>query len=161
MQNSNFITSEDGRYLEDYVVGAVHEFGAITVEEADIIAFAQRFDPQPFHADPETARKSFFGGIIASGWHTVSLVMRMCVDEYLARAVSLGSPGIDELRWLKPVRPGDTLSARVTVLQAKRSRSKPDRGVLRSYIEALNQRSEVVMTMNALTLMVCRGPHLK
>jgi acyl dehydratase len=143
-------------YFEDYVAGAVQEFGSIAVEEAEVIAFAQRFDPQPFHIDPEVARQSFFGGLIASGWHTAALTMRLVVEHYLAAAASLGSPGIDELRWLKPVRPGDTLSVRVTVLEAKRSRSKPDRGIVRSALEVLNQHREVVMTMQALNMMRCR-----
>lgn len=152
-----FTHSIEDRYLEDYVPGAVHEFGSIAVEEAEIIAFAQRFDPQPFHTDPEAAKRSVFGGLIASGWFTSSLMMRLFVDHYLSQVASLSSPGVDELRWLKPVRPGDVLSLRVTVMEVKRSRSKPDRGILRSYIEVLNQRREVVMTMKALNLLSCRG----
>ncbi len=151
-----FMHSIEDRYLEDYVPGAVHEFGSIAVGEAEIIAFAQRFDPQPFHTDPEAAKRSVFGGLIASGWFTSSLMMRLFVDHYLSRVASLSSPGVDELRWLKPVRPGDVLSLRVTVMEVKRSRSKPDRGILRSYIEVLNQRCEVVMTMKALNLLGCR-----
>jgi acyl dehydratase len=151
-----FTHSIEDRYLEDYIAGAVHEFGSIEVEEGEIIAFAQRFDPQPFHTDPRAAEQSVFGGLIASGWFTSSLMMRLFVDHYLSRVASLSSPGVDELRWLKPVRPGDVLSLRVTVMEVKRSRSKPDRGVLRSYIEVLNQRHEVVMTMKALNLLLCR-----
>lgn len=151
-----FATPVENRYLEDYVEGEVHEFGSIEVHEAEVIAFGQRFDPQPMHADPEAAKQSIFGGLIASGWHSASLMMRIFVDHYLSRVASLASPGVDELRWLKPVRPGDTLSLRITVLEAKRSRSKPDRGILRSYVEALNQRGETVMTMNALNLLRCR-----
>src|SRR5262245_65071425 len=102
------------RYFEDYVAGATHEFGSILVEEAEVVSFAKRFDPQPFHIDPEAASQSIFGGLIASGWHSASLMMRLIVDHYLAHASSLGSPGVDELRWLKPVRPGDELSIRAT-----------------------------------------------
>jgi acyl dehydratase len=156
MTKTTFPTAIDNRYLEDYVPGAVHEFDGIVVEEAEVIAFGQRFDPQPFHTDPEAAKSSAFGGLIASGWHTASLMMRLFVDHYLSRVASLGSPGVDALRWLKPVRPGDRLVLRVTVHEVKRSRSKPDRGVLHSYIEVLNQRREVVMTMKALNLLLCR-----
>jgi acyl dehydratase len=142
-------------YFEDYVASTVQEFGSIAVEEAEVIAFARRFDPQPFHTDPAAAQQSVFGGLIASGWHTTALTMRMVVEHYLA-AASLGSPGIDELRWLKPVRPGDTLTVRATVLETQRSRSKPDRGVVRTFVEVLNQHREVVMSMKALNIMRCR-----
>lgn len=143
-------------YFEDYVVGTVHEFGSIAVEEAEVIDFARRFDPQPFHIDPAAAKQSVFGGLIASGWHTAAMMMGMIVEHYLAQSASLGSPGIDELRWLKPVRPGDTLTARVTVLESRRSRSKPDRGIVYSLIEVLNQHQEMVMTLKALNLIRCR-----
>jgi len=156
MDNAVFSTSVDDRYFEDYVAGSVHECGSIAVEEGEAVAFAQRFDPQPIHTDPAAAKQSVFGGLIASGWHTASLMMRLFVDHYLSRVASLSSPGVDELRWLKPVRPGDQLSLRVTVLETKRSRSKPDRGIVRSYIEVRNQRSEAVMTMNAVNLLRCR-----
>lgn len=156
MERDTFTTPIDQRYFEDYIPGAVHEFGPITVEEAEIISFAKRFDPQPFHTDPEAAKKSVYGGLIASGWHSASLMMRLFVDHYLSRVSSLGSPGLDQLRWLEPVRPGDTLSVRVTVTEARRSRSKPDRGILHSYCETLNQHGKVVMTMKALNLLMCR-----
>jgi acyl dehydratase len=156
MSSATFTTPVEERYFEDYVAGAVHEFDGIKVEEAEIIAFGKRFDPQPFHTDPEAAKESAFGGLIASGWHTASLMMRLFVDHYLSRVASLGSPGVDALRWLKPVRSGDRLVLRVTVHEVKRSRSKPDRGILHSYIEVLNQRREVVMTMKALNLLLCR-----
>lgn len=157
MSHQTFATSIDDRYLEDYVVGAAYEFGSIPVDSAEVVKFGRRFDPQPFHTDPEAAKQSSFGGLIASGWHTASLMMKLFVENYLTRAASLGSPGVDELRWLKPVRPGDELTLRVTVAEASRSRSKPDRGILRSYIEMLNQDGEVVMTMMALNVVGCRG----
>lgn len=157
MSSSTWTIPIDERYFEDYVAEAVHEFGTITVEEADVIAFAQRFDPQIFHVDPEAAKQTMFGGLIASGWHTAGMMMRLLVDHYLSSVASLGSPGIDELRWTKPVRPGDQLSIRVTVLETKRSRSKPDRGVIRSLVEVMNQQREVVMTINAMNLMLCRS----
>jgi acyl dehydratase len=156
MKLETFVTPIDQRYFEDYIVGAVYELGSIGVEEAEIISFAKRFDPQPFHTDHQAAQKSVYGGLIASGWHSASLMMRLVVDHYLSRVASLGSPGVDELRWLKPVRPGDTLYLRVTVTEARRSRSKPDQGIIHSYREMLNQHGEVVMTMKAINLMACR-----
>jgi len=156
MRKAAFRTSIESRYFEDYVAGEVHEFGSIEVDEREIIAFARCYDPQPFHTDPDAARESIYGGLIASGWHTSCLMMRLLVDHYLSRAGNLGSPGIDELRWPKPVRPGDTLSVRVTILKANRSRSKPDRGIIHSYIEVLNQQSEVVMTMKVVNFVRCR-----
>ncbi len=156
MDNATIGSPVEPRYFEDYVVGTVHGFGSITVEEAEIIEFARRFDPQPFHTDPETARQSIYGNLIASGWHTAGLMMRLLVEHYLSPGASLGSPGVDELRWLKPVRPADVLSARVTVLEAAVSRSKPDRGLVRSHVEVLNQHGEVVMTMKAMNLFLCR-----
>ena len=157
MSSAIFASPIEDRYFEDYIPGAVHECGSIAVEEAEVLAFGRRFDPQPFHTQPEEAKESVFGGLIASGWHTASLMMRLFVDHYLSRVASLSSPGVDELRWLKPVRPGDELSLWVTVLETSRSRSKPDRGVVRSYIEVRNQRGEVVMTMKALNLLGCRN----
>ena len=134
------------RYFEDYVEGDVHRFGTIAVEADEMIAFAKRFDPQTMHTDPEAAKHTPFGGLIASGWHTAGLVMRLYVEHYLTHVASLASPGLDELRWLKPVRPGDTLSVRVTVLKTVPSKSKPDRGAVTSFVEVINQAGEVVMT---------------
>jgi len=151
-----FTTPAEDRYFEDYVPGSVHEFGSIAVEEAEMINFARRFDPQPFHIDPEAAKQSIFGRLIASGWHTASLAMRLLVDHYISHVASLGSPGVDELRWLKPVRPGDTLSVRITLLVAQRSRSKPDQGFIRGSTEVLNQHGEVVMTMKSGGFVRCR-----
>jgi len=156
MSGAKFTTPIDQRYFEDYVQGSVYEFGYVKVEEAEIISFAKRFDPQPFHTDPDAAEHTMYKGLIASGWHSASLMMRLFVEHYLSSVASLGSPGVDELRWLKPVRPGDTMSLRVTVTKTNRSRSKPDRGIVHSYVEALNQNSEVVMTMKALNFLSCR-----
>jgi acyl dehydratase len=152
-----FNSAIDDRYLEDYVPGGVHEFGEMLVTEQEIVEFARRYDPQDFHTDPVRAAGSRFGGLIASGWLTCALMMRMFSDHYLTRNASLSSPGLDEVRWLAPVRPGDVLHSRVTVLEARRSSSKPDRGILRSKIEVLNQRGEVVMTMLAMNLIACRA----
>lgn len=151
-----FTVPIDERYFEDYVAGSVHEFGSITVKEEDIISFAQRFDPQVFHTDPGAAQNTIFGGLIASGWHTAALMMRMYADHYLSHVSSLGSPGLDELRWLEPVRPGDELSLRVTVLETRRSRSSPDQGIVRSFIEVMNQDDTVVMSMTAVNFFLCR-----
>lgn len=153
MNTTTFTTPVEQRYFEDYIPGEHHEFGPIPVEADEVISFAQRFDPQPFHTDPEAGKRSIYGGIIASGWHTASLMMRLFVDHYLSHVASLGSPGVDELRWLKPVYPGDMLWLHVTVIDAVRSRSKPDRGIIRSDIQVLNQRRDVVMTMKALNFL--------
>jgi acyl dehydratase len=146
----------DNRWFEDYEPGSVHEFGSIRVDEEEVLAFGRRFDPQVFHTDPEAAKGTEYGGLIASGWHTAALMMRMYSDHYLSKVATLVSPGVDDLRWLLPVRPGDELSLRVTVAEARRSRSKPDRGIVRSDVEVLNQRGEVVMTVSALNFFLCR-----
>ena len=153
-----FSHSIDDRYFEDYVEGDVHSFGSVAVEADEIIEFAKRYDPQAFHTDPEAAKRTPFRGLIASGWHTVGLMMRLYVEHYLTHIASLASPGIDELRWLKPVRPGDTLSVRVTVLKATPSRSKPDRGAVTSFIEVFNQAGEAVMTLRAVNMIARRTP---
>lgn len=134
-------------YFEDFPVGSRKQCGSRTVTEAEILAFAREFDPQPFHIDAEAAKRSIFGGIVASGWHTASMAMRLQVDAILSQSHSLGSPGIDELRWLKPVRPGDTLSLAVEVLEARPSQSKPDRGSIKVRYVMTNQKDEEVMTM--------------
>lgn len=152
MTKTTFTTSREDRYLEDYVEGDIHEFGPIPITENDIMEFGRKFDPQVFHTDPVRAKETVYGGLIASGWHTSSLFMRLFVENYLAGKASLGSPGVDELRWLQPVRPGDSLTLRVTVHKVKPSTSKPDRGVLFSYCEMVNQKNEVVSTMMALNL---------
>ena len=158
MKLSSFSVSVEDRYLEDYRAGAVYEFGTMQATEADIIEFGKRFDPQVFHTSPQAAQQTGYGGLIASGWHTAGMMMRLFVDHYLSHAASLGSPGVDELRWIKPVRPGDTLTMRVTVTATRRSATKPDRGVLHSFIEMLNQNREVVMSMKAVNLLLCREP---
>ena len=146
------------RYFEDYVGGDVHRFGTIAVEADEMIAFAKRFDPQTMHTDPEAAKHTPFGGLIASGWHTAGLVMRLFVEHFLTHVASLASPGLDELRWLKPVRPGDTLSVRVTVLKTAPSKSKPDRGAVTSFVEAINQAGDIVMTFKGVNIIAKRPP---
>lgn len=156
MSGDGFTTPIEARYFEDYVAGSIHEFGAAEVSEDEIIKFAERYDPQFIHTDPEAANSGMYGGLIASGWMTGSLMMRMYADHYLSKIASLGSPGVDELRWMKPVRPGDVLSVRVTIEETKRSRSKPDRGIVHSFIEVLNQNGETVMSMRAVNFLLCR-----
>jgi acyl dehydratase len=141
------------RYFEDYPAGAVFELGSIEVDPLEVQSFAERFDPQPFHVDPQAAALSPYGGIIASGWHTASLMMRLLAQGFLSPASSLGSPGIDELRWLLPVRPGDRLSGRVTVLSAQPSRSKPDRGIVITLVEMRNQAGETVLSLKPVNLL--------
>jgi acyl dehydratase len=133
------------RYLEDYLEGQAIEFGRADVTAAGIIAFAEQFDPQAFHLSEAAGAATPYGGLIASGWQTAGLTMRMMVDHIVSRH-GLGSPGIDELRWLQPVRPGDILRVRVTVVSARRSSSKPDRGIVRQQVETLNQHDQVVLS---------------
>jgi acyl dehydratase len=154
----SFAAAPDQRYFEDYTAGHVYELGTVTVSEAEIIDFARQFDPQYFHIDPEKAKSSRFGGIIASGWHTIGVTMRLYVDHYLSHVASLASPGIDEVRWPNPVRPGDILKVRVSILEARPSRSKPDRGVVRARIEAINQRDEQVLSMIGISILGRREP---
>lgn len=162
MPTSEFTVPIEDRAFEDYPEGAVYEFGSLAVSAAEIIDFACRFDPQPMHIDPAAAAAGPFGGLIASGWHTAGLMMRLMVEHFLPRAASLGSPGIDELRWLKPVRPGDVLRIRARIVEARPSRSQPDRGILRTFVEVLNQKDETVMTLKAVNLLhrrPVRPPH--
>lgn len=155
--STGFAVSNHERYFEDYVAGLIVEYGTVYISEAEIIDFATRFDPQYFHVDLEAARSSPFGGLIASGWHTGAVMMRLFSDHYLSKVASLGSPGIDEVRWTRPVRPGDSLSVRISILETKRSRSKPDRGLVRSAVELLNQNRECVMSLKAMNILRCRG----
>jgi acyl dehydratase len=146
----------DERWFEDYVPGTTADFGPLRVDEAEVVDFGRRFDPQPFHVDAEVAAAGPFGGLIASGWHTCALMMRLLADEYLSPVSSLGSPGVDELRWVAPVRPGDELTLRTTVEEARLSRSKPDRGLVRTRIELLDQSGTAVLTMTAMNLVRTR-----
>ena len=157
MSATEFAVPAADRHFEDYAPGAVFEYGEIPVAEAEIVEFARRFDPQYIHIDREQAARGPFGGLIASGWHTAAMTMRLIVDNFLPKSASLGSPGIDELRWLRPVRPGDVLSVRLSILEATRSRSKPDRGVVRTLCEVLNQEREVVMSLKAMNIIACRS----
>ncbi len=148
------------RYFEDYLPDAVYEYGYLTVTEPEILEFARRFDPQPIHIDPGFAAAGPFGGLIASGWHTASMMMRLFADHYLSRVASLASPGIDELRWPAPVRPGDQLRLRTTIMEARPSRSKPDRGLVRTRGELLNSGDQIVLDLVAMNLLLRRHPQL-
>jgi acyl dehydratase len=141
------------KYLEDFPVGERRRLGTTHVAEADVIRFATEFDPQSFHIDAEAAKDSIYGSVIASGWHTCAMTMRVLVDSYLKESASMGSPGIDELRWLKPVRPGDTLTVFSTAEDITFSKSKPDRGILTSVTEVENQAGELVLTMRGKSMM--------
>jgi len=154
---NDFAVPVSKRYFEDYVPGATYEYGAISLSADEIVDFAKRFDTQPIHTEPEAAEQGPFKGLIASGWHTASVMMRLLADHYISHVAGMASPGVDEIRWLVPVRPGDTLSIRVTVLEARRSRSKPDRGLVISLIEVTNQKREVVMTLKPMSIVRCRA----
>jgi acyl dehydratase len=144
------------RYFEDYVPGTSVDCGSFSLSEAEIIAFATEYDPQPFHIDPLAAKSGPFGGLIASGWHTTSRMMRLLVDNYVSQESGLGAAGVDELRWLRPVRPGDTLHVRATVVEARRSSSKPDRGIVKTLMELTNQDGDLVMTVTAINFVRAR-----
>ena len=150
-----FPTPPTDRFFEDYTVGATYVCGSFTVTEDEIIQFASRYDPQVMHIDRNLAATGPFGGIIARGWHTVARTMRLVVDNFLPHD-GLAAPGIDELRWPRPVRPGDTLTLHATVQEARRSRTKPDRGLIHSLLEVLNQDGEVAMTMKPMNFVRVR-----
>lgn len=146
------------RFWEDFKVGEVEQIGGKKVERDEVIDFARQFDPQPFHVDEAAAKQSIYGGLIASGWHTCSMVMRMMCDAYLLQSASVGSPGIDSLKWLKPVRPGDTIRARRTTLESRTSKSRPEIGIVRNLWEVFNQEGELVMTMEGYGMFRRRNP---
>jgi acyl dehydratase len=146
------------RYLEDFPEGAVAEFGGVHVTAEEIAAFAKQYDPQPFHVDPEAAKRWPYGGLIASGWHTCAMMMRVLVEEFIDGDTSLGSPGLGPIRWRLPVRPGDDLRVRVRVTENRRSQSKPDRGTLVFEVEVLNQNDEIVMTIENWIAMIRARP---
>ena len=139
--------------FEDFPVGHVLAFGPHTVDRDEVIAFAARYDPQPFHLDEAAAAATPFGRLAASGWHTASMAMRMLCDAYLLEAASLGSPGVDELKWPRPVYPGDTLRGELTVLSARVSQSRPQMGLLHQRSEVFNQHGELVFSMRAWQMM--------
>ena len=145
-------------YWEDFPVGKVREFGNYTVSAEEIIDFAKKFDPQPFHLSEEAGKASLFGGLCASGWHTCAMAMRMMCDEFLLDTASLGSPGLENIRWIKPVRPGDTLHVRSVVLEARPMESKPHVGLVLVRWEVLNQKNEEVAKMEGYGMYRRRAP---
>ncbi|MGD9577430.1 MAG: MaoC family dehydratase [Syntrophorhabdus sp.] len=157
MINSTINLPLDDLYFEDYIPGFVYKFGSIMVEEKEMLDFAKRYDPQPFHLDPKKAKEGPFGGLIASGWQTAAFTMRLLVDHFLSKVAGMGSPGSGPIQFLKPVRPGDELSLRVTILETRRSQSKPDRGIIRIFLETMNQHREVVMTREGIAIVSCRN----
>ena len=157
MNKSGFHHPPEDRYFEDYVPGAVHEFGSILVDEEEVLDFGKRYVPLPYHIDKEAAQQSIYGGLIASGCHTAALMMRLYTDNYLSKVANLGSPGCDAIRWEKPVFPRDRLSVRVKVLEARISQSKPDRGIIRSFVEVVNQKGEVAMSLEMVNFVRTRN----
>src|ERR1700751_2008861 len=143
-------------YFEDYLLGATYEGGSVSIDQASIIAFAKEFDPQPFHVDPVAAAAGPYGGPIASGWATAGLVRRLRVETSRAAESSLGSAGLDEIRWPHPVRPGDTLRVRATVVESRRSLSKPDRGIVKTVGEATNTDAATGRRAPAINFMLVR-----
>jgi len=144
-------------HWEDFVEGSVAHYGPRTITREEIVAFAAEFDPQPMHLDEEAARSTMMGGLIASGWHTVCIQMRMIADGFVNKSASMGAPGVDEVKWLKPVRPGDSVTVRATVLKSRASNSRPGLGLVTFLHELLNQRGERVMTLVSTAMIARRG----
>ena len=143
-------------FWEDFVPDVRELMGEVTVDLEEVVTFAKRYDPQPFHVDVHEAEKSIYGGIIASGWHTCSMVMRLMCDSYLVNSSSLGSPGIEEVKWLSPVYPGNVLSAFRTVVETRASASKPDRGIVKTFWEVENEKGQLVMSMIGINFFLRR-----
>ena len=152
VRTDHFDKARHDRYFEDYVPGRTYDCGHVTVSEADIVDFGLRYDPQDMHVNPAVAAEGRFGSLIASGWHTAALAVRQCVEHYLSSVSSLASPGVDVLRWPKPVRPGDTLAVRVHTLESIPSRSRADRGMVRARLEVTNQHNVLVLTAELLSV---------
>ena len=159
MSLTDFSVPKADRYFEDYVKDAVFEFAeTAAISEADIVNFANQYDPQYFHTDPVAAAGSMYKGLIASGAQTIALTFRLYVKNFLPGKASFGSPGMDELRWLKPLRPNDVLRIRMTILDVVPSQSKNDRGTVFSFVETINQNNEVIMTYKAKNIIAKRNP---
>lgn len=149
--------SKAPRYWDDYEVGQKFPLGSTSFTADEIVDFGRQYDPQSFHVDADAARQSMFGGLIASGWHVTAKLMRLFVDNYVDQRTALGSPGVDEVRWMKPVRPGDTLTALVECTGKVPSKSRPGMGIIHEQWQATNQKGELVMTLKG-TNMVRRRP---
>jgi acyl dehydratase len=145
-------------FWEDIKTGERENIGSVVVDRDEVIEFATRYDPQPFHVDEQAAKQSIYGGLIASGWHTCAMVMRLMCDAYLLESASLGSPGLENVRWLKPVRPGDTLTAYRTTLETRMSSSRPDRGIVKTQWDVENQNGDLVLTMSGINFFLKREP---
>ncbi|TCT07765.1 MaoC family dehydratase [Aquabacter spiritensis] len=145
-------------FFEDFVEGAVKTYGAYAVTEAEILAFAREFDPQPMHLDPEAGAASLLGGLAASGWHACAIAQRLMCDGFLLQAAGRGSPGVSETKWLAPVRPGDVLSLRRTVVESRTSKTKPDLGLVTLKLELLKATGEVAMEQSIVVLFARRNP---
>jgi acyl dehydratase len=154
--SSPVLPPSDARYWEDYVAGAVYDYGVITLDRDELIAFARKYDPQVFHVDEAAAQGGPFGGLIASGWQTGAMAMRLYADHFLTKVASLASPGLEELRWVRPFRPGETLSIRVEILETRRSQTKPDRGLIKVLVEGFNQDRELVISFRAVNIIGVR-----
>jgi len=152
------MSKEHKYFWEDIKTGERENIGSVLVDKDEVIEFATRYDPQPFHVDEQAAKRSIYGGLIASGWHTCAMVMRLMCDAYLLESASLGSPGLENVRWLKPVRPGDTLTAYRTTLETRVSSSRPDRGIVKTLWEVENQKGELVLTMSGVNFFLKREP---
>ena len=147
------------QYYEDLVVGTVSKYGHYEVTREEVIEFASKYDPQAFHLDDDAAAATHFGRLSASGWHTAAMTMAMTVGNLKAnKQAGLGSPGIDELRWVKPVYPGDTLRCENVLLEKRRSKTRPEMGLLRGETKVFNQNNELVMTFKALGMIATRDP---
>jgi len=145
-------------YWEDLAPGSTHQLGSVSPTKEQILAFASQFDPQPFHLDEAAAQASVFGSLCASGWHTCAMAMRLMVDNFLSEAASLGSPGLESLKWLKPVFPGDTLSLSHTILESRPMASRPDVGLVRTAWEMHNQHGDKVLHMEGYGMFRRRTP---
>ncbi len=152
----DFPTDITDRWFEDYTTGDVREYGTISLTEEEIVEFARRYDPQSIHTDPQWAQTGPFSGLIASGMQTIGIFMRLFADHYLTKSGSLASPGMDEIRWPRPVRPGDVLRLRTETLETRLSRSKPDRGMVVTAVALLNQDDEPVLTLRLMNLVAVR-----
>jgi acyl dehydratase len=158
LSDADFKVAIGERYFEDYEPGAIYEYGHVVITEDAIVEFARRWDPQPIHTDPVFAARGPFGGLIASGFHSAGIFMQLFVTHYLSPRASLASPGIDEMRWPIPVRPDDVLRLRTTIIEARSSRSKPDRGLVHTKAELYNQEDERVMHLLPINILLRRDP---
>ena len=144
-------------YWEDFVAGSTARYGPRLITREEIVAYAAEFDPQPMHVDEEAARATMLGGLAASGWHTCAILMRMIADGFVLQSSSLGSPGVEEVKWLRPVRPGDRLTVRASVLRTRPSNSRPGMGFVKFRYEMFNQSGDCVMTLVSTMMAARRG----